>query len=203
MADNFLERKMEDLQRGNHTYYTPKRPNPKKGFIQFPFSPKRVLIASDFDGNLEMARTFLKYDCKVAITLPPIEDSETLAKKEGFRFYPSPFDVSKFQNLLKAWRDIDIIITDLTYAPLIISIWKEHRNRFPYVSSYLSRLIILGQADSNGLMQDLYPYNISVNTLIPADIHAGRKLSKEEISQLILLLSLPQNDFISGMEFPI
>ena len=125
MADNYLERKMEDLRRGPVKSYSGRPSAHRTGYIQFPFPPKRVIIASDLASLNSIAKAFLKADCKVAVMNSNREVGEKMAHDEGIRYYPvhldninelSPFsneDLEKaFENLLEAWRDVDILIAD-------------------------------------------------------------------------------------------
>ena len=86
-----------------------------------------MLVTGGANGiGLAIARSFLKAGCKVAVFDIDKEAGEKLAHDEGARFYHTDItDPAKiedaFTNLLKAWRDIDIIISNAgisTFSPL-------------------------------------------------------------------------------------
>lgn len=110
---------MEDLRAGRLTGPSgSRRYVQKKGFLQLPFPERRVLVTGGANGiGLAITRAFLKAGCKVAVLDQDAEKGRTLAKDEGVRFYEVDLrDVDKTEqaidDLLKAWRDIDIIISN-------------------------------------------------------------------------------------------
>lgn len=192
MADNYLERKMEELRRNPEKTYTGRKIIQRRGFVQFPFPPRRVLIATDSIHRNSIAKTFLKADCKVALAHPFKAEGERMAHDEGVRYYPIPIEEA-FKNLLSAWRDVDIIIADKAEALTLLPLWKKHRERFPYVSSYVCRLIVLGDADIEELQVLAQGIKTTVNILANLE-------SQKDFSELILTLSLPGNNIINGIK---
>lgn len=120
MADNYIERRMEDMRSGklssHHASSTMAKP--RKGYLQIPFPSRRVLVTGGANGiGLAIARAFLKLGCTVAVFDCDAESGKLLASKEGIRFYP--VDLTDVQcteeavdNLLRAWRDIDIVVSN-------------------------------------------------------------------------------------------
>lgn len=174
MADNFLERRMEDLRSGRITSSTSSRnEKPRKGYLQIPFPPRRVLVTGGANGiGLAVIRAFLHIGCKVAVIDRDEEAGKQLAKTEGIRFYPIDLmDVEATEkaidDILKAWHDIDIIISNAgisTFKPLIESSITEfqyiidinlrpayviarklaiHRKNLPYPNTYGGRVILI------------------------------------------------------------
>ena len=194
MADNYLEKKMEELRKGPEKTYTGRKAVQRKGFVQFAFPPKRVVIASEIACRNSIARAFLKADCKVAMIHPFQEEGERMAHDEGVRYYPFAINES-FENLLSAWRDVDIIVADPAEAMTLLPIWKKHRERFPYVSSYICRVIVIGDADVKELQELAKGIKTTVNII-------ASHSSYTDISELILALSLPATSDIDGLKLP-
>lgn len=208
MADNYLERRMEDLKNGKTFRQTSRLHNQRKrAGLHFSFPPRRVLIVTEDPRYLSIARMFLKADCKVALMTCIENMGEDLAKKEGIRYYhltcnhqisgeiDKENDINSFDNLMGAWRDIDILISDSQYAGELLKKWKTHRERFPYVSDYKSRIIILINSgyDHTDLPTDPH-FSINYIKLDKAD---------KEITGLIGMLVLPSNEFINQMTFEV
>lgn len=224
MADNYLERRMEDMKAGRlRPQVQQKTSAPRKGYIEFPFSPRRVLVMGGTQGlPLDIVRMFLKTGSKVAVfdTDKPLGDS--LAYKEGIRYYnledPSSESItSAFANLLQAWRDVDIIIVAKFQdsASGLVSTWTAHRDRFPVPFGYAGRLILLHPESfsprgfathepniSETLFQlssQLHPYRITANAIIKS---ADPLSELRDPIRLIQTLVLPGNDFLTSLLIP-
>ncbi len=173
MADNYLERKMEEHRSGRLSQKrTPAKPQTQmSGYLHIPFPPRRVLVTGGANGiGLAITRAYLRANCKVAVFDSDKEAGDRLAYAEGARFYHVDIsDADKlenaFLNLLKAWRDIDIIINnagisvfkpltegDLSYFDKVIDtnarpiyilarLWARHRSQYPVTSDYGGRMI--------------------------------------------------------------
>lgn len=120
MADNYLERKMEELQSGHlgQGGSARKSQGKRSGVMQVSFPSRRVLVTGGANGiGLAIVRAYLKAGCKVTVFDIDREAGETLARNEGVRFYHLDLTDAEaiekaFANLIMAWRDIDIIIND-------------------------------------------------------------------------------------------
>lgn len=119
MADNYLEKKMEDLRLGktSHTRRTFAKPA-SGGKICFEFPPRRVLVTGGANGIGEaIADAFIKASCKVAVFDTDCNKGTAMARNRGIRF--SEVDISvpeqlekAFADLIEVWRDVDIIINN-------------------------------------------------------------------------------------------
>lgn len=227
MADNYLERRMEDMKAGRlRPHVQHKTSALRKGYLEFPFPPRRVLVVGGTQGlPLDIVRMFLKTGSKVAVfdTDKPLGDS--LAYKEGIRYYnledPSSESItSAFANLLQAWRDVDIIIVTKFQesASGLVSSWTSHRERFPVPFGYAGRLILLFNSPdspdgprrfathesniSESLFQfssQLRPYRITANAIIKTTDPIPEL---RDPIRLIQTLVLPGNDFLNSLLIP-
>lgn len=177
MADNYLEQRMEDLRSGKlraapTSSSSSSSSNPRrKGYIQVPFPPRRVLVTGGANGiGLAITRSFMNAGCKVAVFDRDKTAGELLARNEGIRFYEVDLtDADKLQsaflNLLQSWRDVDIIVNNAgvsTFTPLeessissfnkvidtnlrpifiIANLWAKHKKKYPIPSDYGGRMI--------------------------------------------------------------
>lgn len=173
MADNYLEHRIEDLRSGklNPTPLSHSGSTPRKGYLQVPFPPRRVLVTGGAKGiGLAITGAFLKAGCKVAVFDVDKESGEQLAKNEGIRFYHVDLCESEcvekaFLNLLHAWRDVDIIInnagishfepltegnldnfdkildTNLRPVFILARLWAIHKKKYPIPSDYGGRMV--------------------------------------------------------------
>lgn len=205
---------------------------PRKGYIEFPFPPRRVLVVGGTQGlPLDIVRMFLKTGSKVAVFDTDKSLGDSLAYKDGIRYYnlegPSSESItSAFANLLQAWRDVDIIIIAKFHvlASGLVSSWTTHRDRFPVPFGYAGRLILLiNSPDSPDgprgfathepyisetlfqLSSQLRPYRITANAIIKnRDILSDNDLISElrDPIRIIQALVLPGNDFLTSLLIP-
>ena len=218
---------MEDMKAGKlHQRVQSKSAAPRKGYLEFPFPPRRVLAVGGIQGlPLDIVRMFLRSGSKVAVLDTDKSAGEALAYKEGIRYYnleePSSESItSSFANLLQAWRDVDIIIMakfhDLT-TDLVIT-WTAHRDRFPVPFGYAGRLILLFDSPqipqsprvfatyepniSDSLLKlssQLHPYRITANAIMKS---AGPLSELRDPLRLIQTLVLPGNDYLTSLLIP-
>lgn len=233
MADNYLEKKMEDIRLGKTASTAPhRRQAPGAGRICFDFSPRRVLVTGGCNGIGEtITDTYLRAGCKVAVFDTDSDKGFATARDKGIRFYPVDISDSEalttaFANLLKAWRDIDIIVSNNTpdTALLLAQEWARHKRRYPIPSDYGGRLIsILPVAHASdpetapGSVQrallaaeDLSRFGITSNILRLDSLSENpatespytKNAAISRIISKILLLSLPVSAFINGADIP-
>ena len=177
MADNYIEKRMEELHSGRTTRRpsaTPSlRPLNLRRKLILDFPPQRVLILSGPDTTLShpIAKAFRTTDSKTALyTLPTapshnqsptysptnpyhqsIAPTSQLAQQIGLRhtLILNQTDLTeKLQSLLKAWRDLDIVIllpSALQYLPILQQIWTAHKTQYPIPTTYQPRLLLITQ----------------------------------------------------------
>lgn len=145
----------------------------RKGMLQIPFPERRVLVTGGVSGiGRAVARAFVKAGCKVAVFDCDREKGSEMAQSEGVRFYPVDLrDTHEteraMESLLKAWRDIDIIVsnagvarfapitetsiddfrdvldTNLLPAFVMARCLARHRSRLPLPNSFGGRVVII------------------------------------------------------------
>ena len=220
MADNYLEKKMEELRNGTamRRYHAAGAAGSRRTGLQFSFPPKRVLLASSNPWVYEIAKLFVRSGSKVAVISDDSGQRERFSTDGGIRFYsldgksdfperiaefsdshiPDQRIERMFNDILKVWRDIDILMVDIEKAPLILPLWKRHRERFPYVSDYVCRIIIFGETGfSEDELTDIdLSLHATFNKIVSADY-------AEDISALAAMLCLPGNSIVDGMTFEV
>lgn len=121
MADNYLERKMEEHRAGNATAYRPKlTPSGKRqGELTFKFPPRRVFVTGGASGiGKAVVKAFCDAGCKVAFCDNDNTAGTRTAQSLGARFYPVDVtDVTALeacmQSLFDLWGDIDVVVNNV------------------------------------------------------------------------------------------
>lgn len=160
MADNYLERRMEDLHSGRKTtirsnsVYSARR----SAGTSFGPSPKRVLIAGDITPiGSELILRFIEAGSKVAFIGHDNTTAADLSRGRGLRYYPiGAANIAAVENavtdLLAAWRDIDILIivgNPVNALPeLLESLWCRHKQRYPIPTDSAPRIIIVSSTSN-------------------------------------------------------
>ncbi len=131
MADNYLERKMEEYRQGKNGrvgsqhYRTPS--GAKQGTLNVKFPSRRVFITGGASGiGRAIVRAFRQADCRVAFCDNDVKAGNKTAQLTGARFYPVDVtDVAaleqSMQHVIDDWGDIDVIINNVgvgNFAPL-------------------------------------------------------------------------------------
>ena len=121
MADNYLERKMEEHRSGRPAakHKSPSFATQRKGYISVKFPPRRVFITGGAVGiGREIVRAFRAADCQVAFCDIDLKQGTATSQETGARFYH--VDVSDttalavaFNDLIKHWGDVDIIVNNV------------------------------------------------------------------------------------------
>ncbi len=121
MADNYLERKMEEYRSGKlaikpKTSFRPGSLRPATGFDVAVVGGKRVLICGDCLEGIghELMKFFRSIGCKVAFCDIDARRGTAIAQSSGCRFYPFDFnDESKLEavkaDLYSRWGGVDIL----------------------------------------------------------------------------------------------
>lgn len=119
MADNYLERRMDDLRSGRiaSTRATASG-TPRKGMLSIPYPSRRVLVTGGANGiGRAVALAFAKAGCRVAVFDKDRENGERLAHDHGIRFYHIDLnnadEIEKaMANIFDAWADIDVLVSN-------------------------------------------------------------------------------------------
>lgn len=191
MADNYLEKKMEELRlmSGSRAGSAGSlQSGATHRMLSFPYKALRVLILSDARRNLrQYAEPFQRAGCRVAIICTGAEKDTDLGSDHGFRFHhvPSGNPAEAFADLVKAWRDIDVVIKldDLTD---IENLLLRHKDSMPYPNDWGMPVITVEEGTV---------YRFFKKTESPVPDRPGR----EECS-VLTFLSLKGNDAVRMIE---
>lgn len=121
MADNYLEKRMEDYRAGRlapksrvvvHTVAAKR--NPGDFIVEFPLM-RILVIGGALPLVAAMVKKFRKVDCQVALCHVDTHTMTPLAQKEGCRYYPfDPTDDTKrnrvVDDLSARWGGVDVVI---------------------------------------------------------------------------------------------
>lgn len=123
MADNYLEKKMEEYRAGQGNARKVKSQRPvagvKPGTINVEFPPRRVFVTGGASGiGRAVVEAFRKADCRVAFCDIDSRAGNRTAQATGARFYPVDVtDCSALENcmehIIADWGDIDIIVNNV------------------------------------------------------------------------------------------
>ena len=139
MADNYLERKMEDYRSGKGGASKTKRVSTlsKPGTISVKFPPRRVFVTGGASGiGRAIVEAFRKADCRVAFCDIDSKAGTATAQATGAQFYPVDVrDVEALESclsrILNAWGDIDVIVNNVgvsNFVPLVESTIEDFEN---------------------------------------------------------------------------
>ncbi|MCI8999338.1 MAG: SDR family oxidoreductase [Muribaculaceae bacterium] len=122
MADNYLERKMEEyrsgkLAKGNQNKRKSSTLFPATGYDLNLISAQRVVIIGDCISGKgrELLKLFRSLGCRVAFCDKNMKEGNALAQQTGARFYPFDYDdlerVEKMRSDVSAyWGGVDICV---------------------------------------------------------------------------------------------
>lgn len=121
MADNYLERKMEEHLAGHGVVYRPKlTPSGRKpGEIVFKFPSRRVFVTGGASGiGKAIVKSFAESGCKVAFCDSDSKEGTRTAQALGARFYPVDVtDVAALEKCMEdifgLWGDIDVLVNNV------------------------------------------------------------------------------------------
>lgn len=139
MADNYLEKKMEELH-NRKAGCAPTRVSPASRHpLTFPFKPLRVLVISrDRHALSQYTKPFQQAGCRVAV-VSTIDAAETdLPQDHGCRYYAIGNEGQAspaFSNLIASWRDIDVVVM-LDNWPAMTALLRAHAAARPYPNDW-------------------------------------------------------------------
>lgn len=158
MADNYLEKKMEELH-NRKAGCAPTRVSPaSRHLLTFPFKPLRVLvIARDRHAVSQYTKPFQQAGCRVAV-VSTIDAAETdLPQDHGCRYYAVGNDeqaspafsnnelaTTAFSNLIASWRDIDVVVM-LDNWPAMTALLRDHAASRPYPNDWGCPILSVAQ----------------------------------------------------------
>lgn len=129
MADNYLERKMEEYRSGISQHRVVKRTpsGAKPGTINIKFPSRRVFVTGGAKGiGRAIVGAFRNADCRVAFCDNDTKAGAATAQATGAKYYT--IDVTDanaldacVERIIKAWGDIDVIVNNVgvgNFAPL-------------------------------------------------------------------------------------
>lgn len=132
MADNYLERRMEEYRQGQLNKPSIRRTpsGSKPGTINIKFPPRRVFVTGGASGiGREIVKTFRQADCRVAFCDIDTKAGNKTAQETGAQFHP--LDVTDanaldtcVSRIIDSWGDIDILINNVgvsNFKPLVES----------------------------------------------------------------------------------
>lgn len=186
MADNYLEKKMEEHRLASSAKSYSRRMSPggnKPGTLAVRFDPLRVIVT---DGSTAVGeatvRRFMNAGCRVAFLSADMSQGRRLSQSTGSRFYQSTvFDLcSAVKDIERKWGGVDAFIL------------TDNRPTVPAGKS-CKRVIAIG---TDGLLPEVDERDgLTVNAVNPEGITA------DDVSQLCLYLCLPSSGFISRQRF--
>lgn len=124
MADNYLERKMEELRSGKSASARARRTpsGARAGHLDLKFPPRRVVVTGGASGiGRAIVKAYADAGCRTAFFDVDTDAGTDTARATGSRFIPLDLrDAAMFQSrleeLLHEWGDIDIIINNAGVA---------------------------------------------------------------------------------------
>lgn len=160
MADNYLEKKMEELH-SRKAGCAPTRVSPaSRHLLTFPFKPLRVLVISrDRHALSQYTKPFQQAGCRVAV-VSTIDAAETdLPQDHGCRYYAIGNDgqtAPAFSNLIASWRDIDVVVM-LDNWPAMTALLRTHAAARPYPNDWGFPVLSVSQnrVTRHGIMADI------------------------------------------------
>lgn len=140
MADNYLEKKMEEHLSGRPARTAPAH---RPEGLCYPLKPLRILIAASGRRHLRQYVAPLQaLHCRVAIfnTLPATDTD--LPADHATRYYAADQADTPFASLIAAWRDIDAVIL-LDPLTALYAALTAHINARPYPNDWGTPTILV------------------------------------------------------------
>ena len=177
MADNYLEKKMDEHRRAAAVRPSARRLSPvgeRRGYVSFKIDELRIFVT---DASSEIGSAIVRRlrdgGCKVAFAAAEDKAGRALAQESGARHYPASFSGSVVGDIAKSWGGIDVlVVTD--------------RSRMAYADA---KRIILVDASPEIRRSE----GVSVNAI------ATGGLTPAEIAHLCLFLCLKESACLSGV----
>ena len=194
MADNYLEKKMEELH-SRKAGCAPMRVSPaSRHLLTFPFKPLRVLVISrDRHALSQYVKPFQNAGCRVAV-ISTIDAAETdLPQNHGCRYYAVGNDEQAspaFSNLIASWRDIDVVVM-LDNRPAMTALLRAHAAARPYPNDWGFPILTVSQ---NRVTRHDIMADITIASPVP-------DVSGRPESTVLTFLALKSSSPISSITF--
>ena len=205
MADNYLEKRMEDLRAGRLSCNAAPASSPiaQKGWLRIKFPRRRVLVIDfgDLSSTLSIAKEFADADCKVAVASSESDLINLSGAVRKYRYSPCDGSADRqiVRDLISVWRDIDVVTvvapTDLNDKNIgtfnskiddLLDEWCLFREKSPIKSEYGGRLIFISRQPNTHLTKE----NGKAIHLIDGNLSA--LLKRLSISSAVLSFSTPE-----------
>lgn len=204
MADNYLEKKMEELHNRKAGCALTRVSPASRHLLTFPFKPLRVLVISrDRHALSQYTKPFQNAGCRVAV-ISTIDAAETnLPQNHGCRYYAIGNDEqtataigndeqasAAFSNLIASWRDIDVVVM-LDNWPAMTALLRAHAAARPYPNDW--GFPILSVARNRVTRHDIMA-DITISSPVP-------DVSDRPESTVLTFLALKSSSPISSIIF--
>lgn len=210
MADNYIEKKMEDMRSGKLARHS-LRPTARKGVWCLDFPCRRVLVT---DGACAVGRAvvdeFCRLGCKVAFFDGDTDSGMSTSYATGARFIHG--DVrdrecrdTALRGLAGAWRDIDIVVNTVDDGGAVLDALADFiaglREHLPYPNDFGGRIVDV-VSDSGGNIGELVGRFAGFRMTMNRIVVKGREMPVAGIARLCVFLSAPGSGFVNGAEIP-
>lgn len=147
MADNYLERRMEDFRNGKLSV--------KGGIPGIRPNGQRVLMVGALtEDALDKLLEFRRKGCRVALFDSDEEAGRRMAYLHGIRYHHVDTtlnnDISEETiSLLKVWRGIDVIVADENKSNVIKQSIEEWKKSLPIPDLSEAKIVIIPRTENN------------------------------------------------------
>ncbi|MDE7413687.1 MAG: hypothetical protein K2N05_07885 [Muribaculaceae bacterium] len=203
MADNYLEKKMEDLRNRKRTSDT-RSPSPyrMKGVLVFPFSHKKVLIdIPDSITRLILIREFVRTGSQVAVIEKDEQIGNQLAHDEGVRVYHSDDTHKVLANLCHEWGWLTQIVCTPDRENDLAKEWRSMIEGFDN-TSYSGRRFITLKEKEDAIYPDLLAeIGVACNNIVAPRESLDKFETAERFTNICTFLAVVGNENIRNITF--
>lgn len=186
MADNYLEKKMEEHRQGAMRKPLAHRLSPagnRRGTVALKIDELRVLVDGSVSTEMIAAivRKLRNAGCRVAFVSGEDRFGRELSQSTGSRFYPKSTAGNLIADIKNAWGGIDVVIAG------------PDSDMFRYEDLNPLRLMEIGETPDSNIYEK--GKDMTVNYI------ATKGLTSENVAHLCLLLCLADSGFIRDQLF--
>lgn len=196
MADNYLERKMEEYKATVSSKKAMHRPvyGVRPGTVVLPYPSKRIMVigAESWIGET-VVRSFRKADCRVVFCSKQTKYGARLAQDSGAQFYPC--DDYSCESLLGILNRIVISSGNIDVVICCVNMCSEDVAR---MTCYSQEFIIVSSEQDVGRNQYGTMDDININTVIVHHADYPELELRQALSNLCLCLTMPGGRAING-----